>query len=258
MALKKSLLVVLVPFLTFHCIKSYDSLYNEAVALKNHGKQEESRKAFEKAAAKKQTPEVFKEIANYYIETAHDYDMAESFLQKSLKLDAQYPNAIHNMGLVYLKRYEESADQNQNQAYLKTAEEWFSRNLSQNPNFALTYAEAGMVLFYQKNTQGAIEKINDAISKGANNSYAHLLLGKVYFFGPQDYKRALESFRIAYNDFSRDPYLLKIMAQTHQKLNQIEDARTYYRKYIKSLLDSGAPEEVIKKAQDEEALLIAK
>jgi tetratricopeptide (TPR) repeat protein len=254
--IKRIPILVLVLFI-FNCSKNYDTLYREAMDFKNHGKFEEARATFEKAAAQKETPEVYKEIANYYIEYSHDYDKAESYLQKSLKLNPNYPNSIHNMGLVYLKRYELSLESNANEGLLKTADEWFTKNISLNPDFGLSYAESGMILFYRDKYDDALDKIKQGINKGANKSYAHLLIGKIYFNGFKNYKLALENFNIAYNDFGKDAYLLKIMALTHKKLNQVEDARTYFRKYIKSLEDSGAPEVILQKAKDEETKLFS-
>ncbi|MDH4261649.1 MAG: tetratricopeptide repeat protein [Spirochaetia bacterium] len=251
-------ILLVISLLTFNCSKNYDALYLEAMDLKNQGKYTEAREVFEKAAVKKETPEVYKEIANFYIEYSKDYNKAEDYLQKSLKLNPNYPNSIHNMGLVYLKKYEKSVENNEiNNEYLKTSEQWFTKNINLNPDFGLSYAEYGMVLFYNKKNNDAVLKIKTGIEKGANKSYAHLLLGKIYFNGYQDYNLALENFNIAYNDFGKDPFLLKMMALTNKKLNHINDARTYYHKYIKSLEDSGLPEEMIKKAREDESKLIS-
>lgn len=254
--IRKSIFLV-IGLSLLHCSKSYDDLYRQAIELKNQGDYEGSRKVFEKAAEKKETPEVFKEIGNYHIEYSRQYDKAEIYLLKSLKLNSSYPNSLHNMGLIYLKQYEQSLENTANPELLKTADEWLSKNLKLNPDFALTYAEYGMVLFYKKNYNEAIKNIETAIAKGTNKSYGRLLLGKVYYLGFQNYAQALDNFNIAYNDFSKDSYLLRMMALTHKKLNQIENAHTYYKKYIKSLKDSGATEAIVRKAIEEESRLIS-
>lgn len=258
MMIRKYLSIIFVACLTNGgCLKSYDSLYQQGLSLKAEGKYAESLKSFENAAEKKQTAEVYKEIANYYIEYTRDYDKAENYLNKSLAIDPKYPNARHNMGLVFLKRYEQSLETKENREFLQKAETWFSENLAQNPEFALSYAEYGMILFYKEKYKEAIASINKAMEKGVNKHYAHLLLGKIYFYGYKNYETALEHFNIAYNDFNKDSYLLKMLASTHKNLNHKNESHTYYLKYVKSLQDNGAPAALIDKAKAEEASLTA-
>lgn len=258
---KKLNITLIATFLTTliltNCSKSYDALYSDALNLKKQGNYPESLKNLEKAAAKKETAEVFKEMANYYIEYTREYDKAESYLIRSLEINPDYPNAIHNMGLVNIKRYEASMETTPNPKILNTAEEWLGKNLKNNPDFALSYAEYGMVQFYKNNIPDALKNMEIAKTKGANKSYVHLLLGKVYYNGLADYQMALENFNVAYNDFSKDSYLLRMLALTHKNLNQKDEAKTYFRKYVKSLQDSGAPADVIQQAVDEEARFIS-
>lgn len=239
------------------CMKSYDKLFQEGLELKAEGKYNESIKKFEEASTKKATAEVYKEIANYYIEYTKDYDKAESFLNKSLLIDPNYPNARHNMGLVFLKRYEQSMDVNENKNFLVSADKWLSENIAKNPEFGLSYAEYGMVLFYENHFKEALSSINAAMEKGINKNYGHLLIGKIYFFGYKDYKTALEHFNIAYNDFSKDSYLLKMLASCHKNLNHKGESHAYYQKYMKSLQENGASAALIDKAKAEEASLTA-
>lgn len=240
-------------FLSFQCSKDYQGLFNEAMELKRQGKYDEYLSKLQEAAQKKETAEVYKEMGNYYISYAVDYDKAEELLNKSLAIDPNYANAIHNLGLVYLKRYEKDSPEGKKEKYLDQADKWFSKNLSKNPDFGLSYAEYAMVLMYRHKNKDALENIKIAQQKGANFNYLSLLEGKIYYYGFQDYENAIKSFNIAYNDFSKDPYLLKLMAYSYKKLKQPQDAHLYYIKYEKSLEESGAPSKIIEKAKSEEA-----
>jgi tetratricopeptide (TPR) repeat protein len=244
-------------FVFLNCGGSYDSLFQKGMDLKRSGHYEKSLELFKKASQKKATPEVFKEIANCYIEFYYDYDMAESYLKKSLDLDPKYPNAIHNLGLINIKRYEETVYVHPNSKFLKAADELLAKNISTHPDFALSYAEYGMVLFYKNQYQPAINSINNSVSKGVNKSYANLLLGKIYFYGYKNYPEALNKFNMAYNEFSNDSYLLKMLGLTHKELKNYTQAKNFYKRYIKSLEDIGASESIIKKAVEEESSIPA-
>ncbi len=229
----------------------------EAIALRKSGDYVEAKAKIEKALKIEQSELAYKELGNYYLEYEHNLDAAEDNYLHSLSINAKYTNALHNMGLVNLKRYEASTNDDGygEESYLKAAKQWFDKALATDSTFPLTFAEMGKYYFYRDDYQNALDMLKKSISLGGNEAYCRNIMGQVYFKGLDKPELALDNFQISYAIFPGDPDLLYHISMTHLKLDNMVEAEKYFDKYIALLHEMNAPDNVISKAREEKSRL---
>jgi len=228
--------------LTQNCTNRYQHHFQKGMEFKAKGNSEKAFESFNRALKIEETAEVLKEIGNYYLESKQDLGKAEEFYQRSHKIDPEYPNAIHNIGLVYLKKYEDTVDQNTrkgDQKLLQESEKWFAQNNQDHPDFALTYVELAKIEYYKGSNQKAIEILEMAISRGVNPAIAARVKGEIYFEGIKDWELALDQFRIAYDFYSNDPNMLYMMGICYKKTGNENESIAYLNRYIDQLQRNG-------------------
>jgi len=249
------LLLISIISTTYNCSEDQNQLVEKAVTARKQGNYQEAYTHLKKAEKIKDNEVVYKEIGNYFLEYKNDYNEAEKYYQKSLSIQPDYVNAMHNMGLLNLKRYENSNDApgEDNHNYLKEAEKWLQMAMEKDKNFGLSYAEYGRMLFYKQQYESSIQYLLKALKLNADPQHVHNILGQVYLLGIQDNKSALDHFEKAYNQYSTDPQFLKMLALAHKNLEHKQEAENYYKRYLERLHQLKAPAEVIQAAEKDKS-----
>ena len=136
--MKKKILFVSLALSVFGCGKSYEDLLQSGIELRGAQKWHEAKNALFAAAEKKQTAEVYKELGNVFLVGDQNIVEAEGYYKKALAVDPGYVDAQYNMGIVHVKKYEQTLDDygKGNDALLAEADTWFKKVYSQNSNYA--------------------------------------------------------------------------------------------------------------------------
>lgn len=171
-----------------------------------------------------------KEVGNIFLLGEKNYEQAENYYRKSLTVEPDYINSVHNLGLIYLKRFEDSVesktieeDQREN---LDQATKYFQDALSLNPHFALSLEELSKIHFYKKDYGKAIEFIEKAKSETPRNPRAFIIEGQIYLKGKKDPVKAFTVFEEAYTLNRDNLVLLYYLAQTSPSIS--EEKGKYY------------------------------
>ncbi|MCS6985619.1 MAG: tetratricopeptide repeat protein [Leptospiraceae bacterium] len=245
--------VLLSLVLLLACRESPEELVHKAIALREQGRYQEAKKILEEALAIEPTATAYKELGNYYLIAEGNLDEAERNYQASLKLNPTYLNALHNMGTVYLNRYEKTQDDRGrgNKQYLDTAYQYLKQAMEQNPNFGLTHQELARYFFYAGQIPQALESIEKAIKLEPKSARAYLIAGQLYLKGKKDLKTAHEYFERAYAFDRKLPDVLYYLHLTSRKQNKTEDAIFYESEYRKLLEERNLTPEEIQSAMGE-------
>lgn len=251
--MEKFYLRIFLATLVLSCSPSPQELAKKAIALRLNGRYEEAKKLLEKALAKEPSAEIYKELGNYYLLAQEDLDEAEKNYLMALKLDPRYLNAIHNLGLVYIKRYEKSQDSigKGDNEYLEKARQYLKEALTINPNFALSWQELARYNFYLKNYDQSIENIEKSLSLDPKSARAFLIAGQIYLKGKKNLAMAKNYFEQAYALDRKMSEAIFYLYVVNKRQKNLEDANFYYQEYAKLLAKENLPQEEISKALQE-------
>lgn len=229
----------------------------EAIAHRKAGNYLRAKADIEKALKIKESELAYKELGNYYLEYEQDLDLAEKNYRRSLSINANYTNSLHNMGLINMKRYESSMDDdgNGNAEFLEEAKRWFEKSISTDSTFALTFAELGKYYFYNKEYETALRTLNKSISLGGSEAYCRNIMGQIYLKGLKQPEKALDNFQLSYSIFSKDLDLVYHISLTHRDLEHMDEGKRYFTIYINLLKELKAPQADIEKALKERETL---
>ncbi len=121
---------------------------------------EQRRKEFEAA---KKAPQSYDDVileGEKYLRKG-DYNEARRYFQKAVRVNQSYPNAYHNLGLVYFAQTNYGA-----------AIEYFKTALERNAQHSDSYLTLGLAYERMKRTEDAIENFNMYLDMAPNTSYA--------------------------------------------------------------------------------------
>ena len=233
------------------CKADPDKLLQEGITYRKNGQYEKARKKIEKVLKIEKNHIAYKELGNYYLEYKEDYDKAIELYQESLFQHEDYINAIHNIGLAYLKKFELSrTNKKTDTSHLDKAQEWLNKALAIDNDYTLSVSEKGKLLFYKKEYDESLETLERALNlSGADEGYIRTIMGQVYLRGLKQYQKALDNFKVSYAKYRKNPDLVYYMALTHRHLNNRIEAKTYYSKYIDLLKELKSPTDVLENAE---------
>ncbi|MDH5717629.1 MAG: hypothetical protein OEZ22_08310 [Spirochaetia bacterium] len=234
--------------------KNHEQLVNEAKINIQNEEYDRAKDLLKKALEQKKSKEAYKELGNLYLLAEANYDLAEQFYILSLSLDEDYINSIHNMGLVYIKKYESKDERNfkTKEGHIETAIKWFQKALEKDKNFELSHIELSRCYLYKKDFKKSIDYIENAINLNENNPISFSLAGEIILSTNNNYKQALEYFEKSYAISNSIPETLFFLAKTHKKLGNEEKSSEYYKIYIELLKRLNTPFEIIKRAEAEQ------
>ncbi len=220
------------------CIqKDYQKELDLAKSYRLSGQYEKAEMVLNQLIKREKNKDAYKELGNVYLTGYEDFYRAEEAYQNSLKLDPLYVNSLHNMGLVNLKRYENSLDHqgNGNEEYLKKAMEWFDKAIGKDPNFYLTYVEYAKVYFYQKDYSKALEWLEKAIP--LNSAYAPIysVKGQIYLKGLKDFDKAMYNLKKSYSLDPQNGENIYFLAICYAEVKDKQNFIYYFDKYISTL-----------------------
>ena len=235
------------------CQKDQSQLVKEAISLRLSGDFAGAKKKLQQAINLGPSAEAYKELGNYYLLSEDNLDEAEANYLASLKLDPSYINSIHNLGLVQIKRYENSQDEKGrgDVRYLDHAKGWLDKALSLNPNFALSHQEYAKYYFYLKKYDQALASGQRAIRLDPRAVRAYIILGQIYLKGKKDIKSAMVQFEQAYAFDRNSPEALYYLYVVHSKAGNREKADYYYSQYILLLKNQNLSDAEIKQAEEQ-------
>jgi TolB-like protein/Tfp pilus assembly protein PilF len=121
---------------------------------------------------------------------------------------------------------------------LKQAEQLYQRALELDPNFALASARLSHLeswLFHSIDPSVARRTKARTLAEQAlrlqpNLPEAHLALGYCYYYGDQDYDRALSEFKIAQNGLPNDAEVLLSLGAIQRRKGQWAESTAYFEK----------------------------
>ena len=124
---------------------------------------------------------------------AWHYDMAAGYYEQALAVDADYPEALNNLGSVYmmLERYRDAVDV-------------LERVATRSPNFADVFYNLGMARYYLGDLQGAISAYERALVLAPDHE-TNAELGRVYADSGR-WEEAAEAYRRALQQLERPDY----------------------------------------------------
>jgi len=242
--------VFLLSSVTF-CNNDPDKLLQQGIQLRKQGEYEKARKKIEKSLTIKKNHIAYKELGNYYLEYKEDFDKAIELYQESLFQKENYINAIHNIGLAYLKKFENSRMIKKTDAtFLVQAEDWLDKALVIDQDYTLSVSEKGKLFFYKKEYDKALSTLERALGlSGADEPYIRSIMGQVYLRGLKQYQKALDNFRVSYGKYRKNPDLVYYLALTHKNLNNKLESKTYFNKYVELLKELKSPQDIIENAE---------
>lgn len=217
--------------------KNYQKELDKAKSYRISGQFEKAEMILSQLLKMEETKEVYKELGNIYLIGYNDLQRAETAYQKSLKLDPQYVNSLHNMGLVYLKKYENSMDHagKGNKTFLLTSKEWFNKVLEINPDFYLTLVEYAKAFYYNKDYSQAIEYLEKAIPLNASYAPIYSVKGQIYLKGLNDINKALYNLKKSYGLDPNNIENIYFLAICYGEAKDKENFVYFFDKYIKML-----------------------
>jgi tetratricopeptide (TPR) repeat protein len=225
-----------------------------AETLRQQEKYDEARKVLEKVISaesitSREKARACKELGNTWLLGNDDLDRAAMWYQKSAEADPQYENAIHNLGLVELKRFEQKlTGKNASPealGHLNKAEEYFLNALTKNPRFALSAEELSKVYFYKKDYKKALEQIRTARKYSGQNSRMLLIEGQIFQKGLKDPKSAFRLYEEAFAIDRKNPTVVYYLVETASSVSR--EKYDYYQSHFKSI--AGMTTEEFKKGR---------
>ena len=233
------------------CKADPDKLLQQGIDLRMQGKYEKAKKKIEKSLEIRKNHVAYKELGNYYLEFENDLDKAIEFYQEALIEKENYINAIHNIGLAYLKKFEESRNnKKKDTSFLDKSEEWLNKALALDNDYTLSVSEKGKLYFYKKEYDQSLNTLKRALDlSGADEAYIRSIMGQVYLRGLKQYQEALDNFKVAYGKYRKNPDLVYYMALTHKNLNNKLESKTYFIKYVELLKELKSPADIIDNAE---------
>jgi tetratricopeptide (TPR) repeat protein len=223
------------------CGKGYEELLQQGTEQRKAQKWAQAKHILFAAAEKKQTPEVYKELGNVFLLGEQNIAEAESYYRKALAIDANYINAQFNMGVVSLKKYEQTLDDKGrgNEELLNEAKAWFDKVYTQNPNFAIGLEEMAKYYFYRHDYKKALETAQKVVAMDNRNANAYSVMGQIYFTGLKDYKQAFDNFEQARSLNNKDVDVVYFLWATSEKLGKAQDAKQFKTRYEQMLNAEG-------------------
>ena len=238
-------------FSMISCKADPEKLLQQGIELRKQGKYEKAKKKIEKSLEIQKNHIAYKELGNYYLEYKNDLDQAIEFYNEALLEKKDYINAIHNIGLAYLKKFEESrSNKKTNLSHLDKAEEWLDKSLALDNDYTLSVSEKGKLYFYKKDYEQSLSTLERALElSGADEAYIRSIMGQVYLRGLKQYQNALDNFKVSYGKYRKNPDLVYYMALTHKNLNHKLESKTYFNRYVELLKKLKSPLDVIENAE---------
>ena len=235
------------------CKGDYEQLFREGMRARRAGDYTKAEQKYRKALEINKTAEVYKELGNIYYLGEIDLEKAKEHYAKALEVDPKYLNALHNMGMINLKIFENNRDKKKkiknNYKYLEQSKEWLEKALAIDDRFALSYMELGNYHYYKKEYKQGVKSLKRSIQENPNEPRAHLALGRIYYKGLKNNDEAFESLTASYRLSADIPETLKMLAQVSKKLKKKGDAKTYYLRYLALIKELNYPAGFIKKEQ---------
>lgn len=234
----------------------YEELLKEGKQLSQERKYEQAMQTLNQARDKKETAQVYKEIGNVFLLGHSNLDMAEKMYLKSLEIDPEYINSMHNMGLVALERFEYSLNDKGEgvREHLQNANDWFQKVLKQNDSFLLTLVELGRYYYYMKDNDKALSYLQQALRVNRNYFRTYLTMGQIYLKGKNDIEKALMNLNEAYGLAPEEPMVNYFLSLTHLELKEQDQAEKYYNDYIR-LLEARGDKKLVELAHEEKKIL---
>lgn len=250
--MRNVLTIVLCVLFATSCQKDQSQLVKEAVALRFAGELDKAKEKLLQASKMGPSAEVYKELGNYYLLNEDNIDEAEKNYLASLQVDPNYINSIHNMGMLYIKRYEHSQGEKGrgDTKLLAKAKTWLDKALEINPNFALSHQEYAKYYFYLGQFDNALQEGKKAVRLDARVARSYIILGQVYLKGKRDIHAAIQQFEQAYAFDRRNPDTLYFLYYGYSKDKQTDKAKFYYNEYISLLRSQGLTDEEVKEAEN--------
>ncbi|MDH5721653.1 MAG: tetratricopeptide repeat protein [Spirochaetia bacterium] len=243
----------------FFCsFNDYDKLIKEASRHMASQNYEEAKPLLQKALKIKRSKEVLKDLGTISMLGDYNLEQAKDYYLKAIYIDENYINAIHNMGVLFLKYFEITDEKNisEKNLHLKNAKKWFDKALSIDNKYYKTYIEYGRYYYYKNNYKEALNALETSVNISGENHYAYMLSGEIYFNGLNDYKKALEKFEKAYLINDSIPQISYFLFKTYANLGNKEKAEIHFNKYIFLLKKIDTSEEIIKRAELEKEKLL--
>lgn len=253
--IQKVFLILGVIFI-FHCGKPERELINDAIEHRAAGQYAEAESILRNLLKKSENEVIYKELGNVYLLGLNNLDEAEKFYLRSLQINPSYINSLHNMGLLYINRYENSQDNkgNGNDAFLNKAHQFLEKSLNINKQFLLSRQELAKYYFYKGDYKTAIEEIEEAIGQDSRNSRGYSIAGQIYLKGIGNAKKALMYFEEAYALNREDTDILLLLARTNKMLNENEESEMLMKEFELVMKRKGFTEEDIRKIAASQAL----
>ncbi len=217
--------------------KDYQKELDLAISYRSSGQYEKAEMVLNQLIKREKNKDAYKELGNVYLTGYEDINRAEEAYQNSLKLDPLYVNSLHNMGLVNLKRYENSLDHQGvgNEEYLKKAMEWFDKAIGKDPNFYLTHVEYAKVYYYQKDFPKALELLEKAIPLNAAYAPIYSIKGQIYLKGLKDFDKAMYNLKKSYSLDPQNGENIYFLAICYAEVKDKQNFIFYFDKYISTL-----------------------
>lgn len=259
--MRLTILIVLLSLLFTSCFqKDYQKEMDKAKTYRISGQYEKAEMILNQLLKMKKTKEAYKELGNVYLTGYNDLSRAEIKYKQSLEIDSNYVNSIHNMGLVYLKRFENSMDHkgNGNTSYLEKSKEWFKKALEVNPDFYLTHVEYAKAFYYERNYKEAIEYLEKAIP--LNSSYAPIysVKGQIYLKGLNDINKALYNLKKSYGLDPNNIENIYFLAICYGEAKDKENFVYFFDKYIQMLEQKKVDSKIIDDYKKEKEQIMKK
>ena len=231
------------------CGKTENEMIEEAIKERVAGKYAQAETILREALAKSENEVIYKELCNIYLLGMENLEEAEKYYMKSLQINPSYINSIHNMGLVYLKRYEQSQDQTGkgDMQLLEKAHSYLQKSLAINSQFLLSRQEMAKYHFYKGEFDKAISEIQIAIAQDSRNARGYSIAGQIYLKGKNDLEKALRNFEDGYALNRQDTDLLLLLARTTKMLKDEVKADFYLKQYREIMRRKGYSDDDIEK-----------